>query len=376
MYCIVNLFLLAGCSKNEEELDCNCAPQSTEVKLKIGNQQFKSSLYDYAESPYKFWSIKNERIEEFYYSLTNNKTEITSIFLFSNNVNENTLKKEDIEGYVTLEKNRDNKNILKYSINIYKKESEKGFVKINKNDLNSYYLSFNDISDVNNVYFETSKNIIYIKNPNRQFKGKLIKSSFQEEINDRLKKRGFLGRISSDVCVSPCPSHKGNCYEGMDPQNEYLAECSDKCLKEEIDDEHDGKDPARPVSSVVLSPASYSFRDDYLYQHPGGDLYVEIYYQISKDFNYTNLDYAFAVRTVDLLLSIMPKIVDLTQNPFSSNVLYTSADAEEVIEYLDDVKNYVNSNDTKDNLNLLIQKIIEFEGATNDYITNHLEINP
>ncbi|UUV21751.1 hypothetical protein [Paenimyroides aestuarii] len=376
MYCIVCSFFLTACSKNDEILDCNCDPKSTTEKLKIGNQQFKASLYDYAESPYKFWSIKNEQIDDFYYSLTTDKTKITSIFIFSNNVSENMLKIENIIGYVTLEKNTDKNNILKYSINVFKRESEQGFVKINKDVLDTYYLSFNDISNVNNLYFETSKNIVYIKNPKRQFKGKLIKSSFQNEINKRLEQKGLFGKSSTEVCASPCPSHEGFCYEGMDPQYEYLAECSDMCLKDKVDEEHDGKDSTRPVSSVVLSPASYSFRDDYLYQHPGGDLYVGIYYQISEDFNYTNLDYTFAVRTVDLLSSIMPKIVDLTQNPFSSNVLYTSTEAEEVIEYLYDMKYYVNSNETKDNLDLLIDKIIEFEGATNNYITNHLEINP
>src|SRR5690554_4443276 len=262
---VLDLFVLVGCSKNDEISDCNCDPKSTQVTLKIGNQKFSASLYDYEESPYKFWSIKNENIDDFYHSFATDNNQITSVFLFTNSVDNKTLDINDVTGYVTLKKDKDKRNKPKYNINIFKRHTGQGYTKVNQEELESYYLSFNDISNVNNLYFETSKNIIYIKNPNRQFKGTLMKSTFQNEINEQLKLKGLLNKTGGEICASPCPSHEGYCYEGMDPQHEYQEVCYGKCLKNEVDDEHDGNDPSRPVSSVVLSPASYSFRDDYLY---------------------------------------------------------------------------------------------------------------
>lgn len=121
-----------------------------------------------------------------------------------------------------------------------------------------------------------------------------------------------------------------------------------------------------------MSLSAYSFRDNYLDVHPGGNIYIGIYYGISNDFNYSQLDYSFAVTTVNLLGQFLPKTEDLTQNPHSSTVLLNISEAETIKTYLNNVKPYLLTQEAKNEVDFLIQKVTEWTGKTNYYITNNL----
>lgn len=83
------------------------------------------------------------------------------------------------------------------------------------------------------------------------------------------------------------------------------------------------------------------------------------------------LNYSFVSTTLNLVGDFLPKIEDITNNPHSSTLL-NQDEAEQIIGYLNDIKPYLLTIESKNEVDFLINKIVEWTGKTNDYITNNL----
>ncbi|SEI03584.1 hypothetical protein SAMN02927937_02882 [Paenimyroides aquimaris] len=370
LLCIITFVTIYSCSKEDTDSECNCEVESTSAKLKIGNNDFDIKLYQSEENPNQFISINTENINSVYNYLNNSTDDISSLVIFSENIVDNQIDLNNINGFIVY-KQINRKFNKKYEVNIFKKNKEGGFIKLNESPLYTYNLSTNNFGDVNKLYFNSTSTTIHIFNPKKVHKGQNIISTFQKQLEKEYSTRGISNK-GPRPCGSPCNINTADasyCEIDMTSQGEVLGyRCFNYgthpgCLKEEADEVYD---------SYVLSPTAYSFRDDYLDVQPGGDIYTSIYYSISTDFIYSNLTYSFAEQTATLLESIVPKIQYITENPYSSTVLFSSSEAAPIKAYLTSFKSKVGTTETKDKIDFLINKINSFENKSCNYITSNL----
>lgn len=123
---------------------------------------------------------------------------------------------------------------------------------------------------MNILYFNNTKTIISIINFEHVKRPKLIKSDFQKELKNEMLAKGLLRR-GGEGCSIPCSSGDGYCYAQESQQRGERWICGE-CLKDALEEYRDGDD--KPVKHVEISPYAYSFRDDYLDVHPGGNIYI------------------------------------------------------------------------------------------------------
>lgn len=181
------ILLIFACSKDNDDLNCNCEAEGEKSSLNIGNKTFKTTLYKEKNNDYSFYSSNLKNIDEIYNLFDNEQKDLSGLILYTNKPN-NIINENDINGLVTFVKNGNF-----FEVNIYKK-TNKIFEKINRSNLNSYYISANDLNDLNSLYFNNSKTIISIINFEHIKRPKLIKAEFQKELRSEMSSKGLLRR--------------------------------------------------------------------------------------------------------------------------------------------------------------------------------------
>jgi hypothetical protein len=276
---------------------------------------------------------------------------------------------KDIKGLIIYDKKINGK----MSIRIFKKNSEL-YKEIKLGDMSIGYISTNEIVDMSNLYFDGNE-ITTLLATNSPYKILLNESnnSTSRKINFLLNKK-FINRVADEPKT---------CGLGCDQKNGMrCAEYNNGNYGCKKDEENCPEEDARSV--LINSNINYfdyveialklrNFRDSYLLEINGGENLINDCYNLGINlprsfFTVSNCTELFESLEND----VVPLISDLTNNPYSQNILIDNNLNIKLKSSLNRIKIHFTRQSDQDKIDNLLIKLDFYTNKTNDYITNNL----
>ncbi len=221
-------------------------------------------------------------------------------------------------------------------------------------DFEAKSITSNDIYKLSNEYLSISEPIIVTV---------LTNIDFVPSNNDVGLLHYATKKYPEGNCPTPCQDSYGYC-------NVITQACSgikiDICTLEENKSLLESNNILYDFP-ILLNDAR-DFRDFYLNKSKGGIILIKLYYDISNTI-FQNIDLQFAIETFDLLQAFRAKMNSLRNNPSGNQILLTNQEIDAIIQYLTDLKQYVNDNDLQPKIDKIVNLANDCRNKTNEEIT-------
>ena len=282
----------------------------------------------------------------------------------------------------------DNENILglivylktekenEFNVRVFKKINNK-FVENELSNLKTQIISSNYCFGVSKLLFREAK-VNFVDFTNKLIDVKNYKNSFSD-FDDKLKIMLVVnGLTENDGCALPCPIIYNQdliCARIVVNGIEQKPECRDRlrCKMASIIDKLKNNKEENKLPSGDIDKL-YNFRDQYLLKNEGGKKYVDLYYKLSSNLEMSDFSISLCIETVDLITKIVvPATESIVANPNSkNNILVNNIQSQILISYLQKVKNVYKDQQSKQNIEMIIEKVKLATNKSSYYLTNDL----
>lgn len=381
--CMLILSILTGCNNTDNQLaecqDCDIANHSQQ-KLKVGEHTYNVRKYHKG-------SIDNPN----FLTLNSSKKNISDIISFIGDdrfVNKDirglivlfntpgeihTLEKEMIDAYIVYEQNND-----AFNVRIFKKQGNS----FQENELTNLSSNFISTNDFHNISLAINNNKVY-KNIFAAiiFKGLKNKKHSLSELQNKISGISPLGK-SSSYCYHPCPYPGPHAWcTAKESQNSgegwWCAPDPTICFTDENEKIGEGEEEVSESISAYRAGNTRTFlhtvRDDYFAIENNGQKYIDIYYHLSRNIDYSNLNITFVNETFILINTLKPKLESLYDDRTASGIIVIDDETADLMKDYLNKYSYLFTDDLSQNyIQLLTEKINQFNNKSNNYITSNL----
>ncbi|SFC70418.1 hypothetical protein SAMN05421780_108154 [Flexibacter flexilis DSM 6793] len=370
--------LLQSCNKVNETSCTSCMSENYSfVNIKFPNKTlnlrlFVDTLYNYSYldgSGIKNLNTTNLVFDGFDLNkLIPNKDSIVmySIYLDKFIKNQDSLTNNNFLGVLFYIKN---KNKINTRLFAYKNSK---LVEYPKYRLSSNYISSNDIYDIGIINFKKMHsfigfmgNVIVPNNSNN--KRDYLQWVIKRELN-KINTPMAPGGGPVKYCKRPCESSAGDCKFYFFIQPPVLCANPDNTVCRINDVVHvEGNNHDDLLTNL------YDFRDNVLTNGNNGQHYIDLYYQLSDRLPSERITYDFAVQTIDFIENVvLGMTTSLVRNPQAESVLYDDTKANIIINYLSNVKPLYEDDESRREIDRLIDDVRVHTNQSNAEITNYL----